>query len=342
MLQTAFGGIFSADLQGPQGTMRGVSFTQQGILKQPSSGRNVAMVVHTNTRCRDPLRLVCRIFPLAREILPSAWLLAFVLLGCGSERTTDVAACNQSAAWSFAVIGDTRSNPDVFKTHILNVNALDPQPLALFHMGDLVSNGDLDFDWQVFHQCMSFMAPNIEFQVTPGNHDVGGARGREIFAEELGIEGPLYSAQEASSILFVELSTEEPDFVNEIGGEQLSWLVDTLSHSSATRIAVFMHRPLFPQGHYQGMDLANAEDMHNLFVRYGVDIVFASHEHQFFLDERDGVTYVISGGGGAPLYHENGGDFYHFLLACPGPETLCLQVITLSAEIKATYEIPFD
>jgi predicted phosphodiesterase len=85
----------------------------------------------------------------------------------------------------------------------------------------------------------------------------------------------------------------------------------------------------------------NAEELHQLFVQSNVDVVFTGHEHQFLFHQRDGIAYVISGGGGAPLYHEGGGDFYHFVRACCEPEQIELQVITLDRSIVARYHIPF-
>jgi hypothetical protein len=295
-------------------------------------------------RIRGPYRLrgtAAGVTPMARRAR-SIWFVVVFFLGCGSEGGTQFTACPAREGWSFAVIGDTQSHPDVFSKHVSHVNQQDPLPVALFHTGDKVNNGDSDLEWSIFHQVMSSLSPEVEFYPAPGNHDVGGTVERELYKEEFNIQGPLYSAREFRSVLFVVLSTEEPESATAIGGEQLLWLEETLSHSPTGRIAVFMHHPLFPQGHYQNEGLANAQEIHALFVRYGVDVVFAAHEHQFFLNERDGVSYVISGGGGGPLYHENGGDFYHFLLAYPGEGILCLEVVTLSGDIGRTYEIPFN
>jgi hypothetical protein len=44
------------------------------------------------------------------------------------------------------------------------------------------------------------------------------------------------------------------------------------------------------------------DDFHDLFVQYDVDIVFSGHDHQYYRALRDGIYYVITGGGGAPLY----------------------------------------
>ena len=43
-------------------------------------------------------------------------------------------------------------------------------------------------------------------------------------------------------------------------------------------------------------------EFHDLFVENGVDIVFSGHDHQYYHTVRDGIDYVVTGGGGAPLY----------------------------------------
>jgi len=39
-----------------------------------------------------------------------------------------------------------------------------------------------------------------------------------------------------------------------------------------------------------------------LFERYGVDIVFNGHHHNYQRSLVHGVTYIVTGGGGAPIY----------------------------------------
>jgi hypothetical protein len=41
-----------------------------------------------------------------------------------------------------------------------------------------------------------------------------------------------------------------------------------------------------------------------LFEQYGVNIVFNGHNHCYERSVANGVTYIVTGGGGAPLYTE--------------------------------------
>jgi MYXO-CTERM domain-containing protein len=69
----------------------------------------------------------------------------------------------------------------------------------------------------------------------------------------------------------------------------------------ATRVVV-VHRSPWSSGHH-GDDLkALAAGVPELLVRHHVDLVFAGHDHMYERGEWKGLKYVISGGGGAPLY----------------------------------------
>ena len=42
--------------------------------------------------------------------------------------------------------------------------------------------------------------------------------------------------------------------------------------------------------------------LHPLFVKYRPRLVICGHDHLYYRTTRDGVTYMVTGGGGAPPY----------------------------------------
>jgi calcineurin-like phosphoesterase family protein len=66
-------------------------------------------------------------------------------------------------------------------------------------------------------------------------------------------------------------------------------------------IFVFFHVPPYSIGSH-GSDEQVRETLCPLFVQYGVTVVFNGHDHNYYRTLRNGVTYMVSGGGGAPLY----------------------------------------
>jgi hypothetical protein len=91
--------------------------------------------------------------------------------------------------------------------------------------------------------------------------------------------------------------------------DQLAWLVDDLSRTAQPwKIAVF-HRSPFSAGGEHGSDLTVRAELTPIFEAYGVALVLSGHEHDYertipWRQTTGGkpVTYVVTGGGGAPLY----------------------------------------
>jgi tartrate-resistant acid phosphatase type 5 len=79
---------------------------------------------------------------------------------------------------------------------------------------------------------------------------------------------------------------------------QLAWLDTALSTSLADWKIVFGHHVLYSYGHY-GSDRKRITRLEELFVRAGVDLYLAGHEHHLqILEPISGVSYLTSGAGG--------------------------------------------
>ncbi len=157
----------------------------------------------------------------------------------------------------------------------------------------------------------------IPVALAPGNHDIRGIhRNAEIFCEFF---QKLYLSFNYEGCHFVILDSETIGADARVSGPQLAWLKQDLEAAKGARFTfVAMHRPLFPVDGNIGYSLdkhpKERDALHKLFVDSGVDAVFHGHEHLYHHQERDGIHYFISGGGGAKPYAEpaNGG-FHHYL-----------------------------
>ncbi|MCX7750929.1 MAG: metallophosphoesterase family protein [Candidatus Bipolaricaulota bacterium] len=84
--------------------------------------------------------------------------------------------------------------------------------------------------------------------------------------------------------------------------DQAEWLRASLSGPEPHRFVVF-HHPVFSSDRSYGPGSEGLQALwHPLFVELGVDLVFTGHAHNYERIERDGVTYLVCGGGGANLY----------------------------------------
>jgi hypothetical protein len=86
---------------------------------------------------------------------------------------------------------------------------------------------------------------------------------------------------------------------------QLDFLRRALITSTAPwRIAVF-HQPAYSCSRH-GSTPEVDEQWLPLLAGDGVDVVLNGHDHAYQrFGPLDGTTYIVSGGGGAPLYHED-------------------------------------
>ena len=104
----------------------------------------------------------------------------------------------------------------------------------------------------------------------------------------------------AGNALIVVLDSEETGMHAKIVGEQYKWLEDQLKNSDRKFTFVFLHRPLYPAKKLHVVACMsrykNSRDqLQGLFQKYGVDMVFAGHEHLYFRQDICGVAKAIKG-----------------------------------------------
>jgi acid phosphatase type 7 len=80
--------------------------------------------------------------------------------------------------------------------------------------------------------------------------------------------------------------------------EQQAYAREQLSGSERWKFVIF-HHPVFSSDAYYGGDYSYDLIYHPIFVESGVDLVFNGHAHNYERVERDGVVYLVLGGGGA-------------------------------------------
>jgi len=82
--------------------------------------------------------------------------------------------------------------------------------------------------------------------------------------------------------------------------QQTKWLISDLEKSKDKKFKlVFFHHPFYT-------NTPNTEPTHEdkwrwIFEKYGVNAVFSGHIHNYERFKKNGIQYVITGGGGAPL-----------------------------------------
>jgi hypothetical protein len=193
----------------------------------------------------------------------------------------------------FAAYGDCRSNHEVHRG--VCANLLKAAPKFVVVSGDLVDWGESQDDWRIFRQVTKELRERTVYLPAAGNHDVCADR---LFEKEFNLEKLYYDRRIGDIHLFI---LDSNDYFRD--AEQLEWLEEKARASDAKhKIAAFHHPPfsIEPWGDFEQKPVR--ERLHPLLVKLKFCAAFCGHHHAFYATSRDGVRYVVTAGGGAPLY----------------------------------------
>ena len=231
------------------------------------------------------------------------------VVGVGHFKTAP--ADNAAAALTFLVYGDDRTDPTA---HAAVVRAMQQVPSDfLVNTGDLVDNGASAQDWQSFFDIEAPLLRERPLFVSIGNHelrdDLAGANFARYsgFLDESGINRPYGTTRLGNTRFF---------FLNGMhdwrAGDEREWLERALERSDAEgnlvwRIAVVHHGPwsLGPHGANARLIAAGVPA---LLAAHKVDLLLSGHDHIYQRGDAGPLKYIVSGGGGAPLYGIEGTD----------------------------------
>jgi 1,2-diacylglycerol 3-alpha-glucosyltransferase len=210
-------------------------------------------------------------------------------------------------AYSFAVFGDNQGNYTLFND-LLSKLKQEKGLNFVVQTGDFVPYGE-EAHYIKYRQLMAGL--KLPYYQVMGNHD-GVKGGWRNFAKYF---GPTYYSFDYEGDRFIIVDNA---YRQSFDAKQFKWLKSELARPGARHKFVFMHKPVFdPSEIYQDHIMSSRaviEELKRLFVKYRVDYVLAGHIHGYARSEKDGVTYIVSGGAGGPLYlpPELGG-FYNYV-----------------------------
>jgi acid phosphatase type 7 len=221
--------------------------------------------------------------------------LAFLVFGTCAAR-----AQGQACTRCITVYGDTRSDHEAHRRVVSRIMA--DKPSVVFHTGDMVSRGGSARDWKYFNEISSGLRATAEFFPVHGNHEDHAPLYFQNF--KLDPRNIWYSV-DRWGVHFVVLDSESPLWE---GSSQGKWLEEDLSRSTAPYVAVVLHRPVYGTGPHAVHDTkVLAPILAPIFKKHGVGVVFSGHDHVYERSEVDGIIYIVTGGGGAPLYPKRKG-----------------------------------
>ncbi len=276
-----------------------------------------------------------------RKMIYSIFAIALLIFGVSQEKVqSQTSPANNNLQISlplkkdsvrFAIIGDTGTGGSGQKQVadvITQYRKVFPFEFVLM-MGDNLYGGeapkDYDQKFEVIYK--KLLDEKIKFYATLGNHDTSNQR----FYDHFNMNGKEYYGFSKGKVDFWSLNT------NYLDERQLKWLDAELAKSKAEWKICFFHHPLYSSGSH-GSNMELRQVLEPMLIKYGVNVVFAGHEHFYErIKPQKGIYYFISGAGGklrsgdikASAFEEKGYDQdLSFMLIEIADDQLYFQVIS--------------
>jgi acid phosphatase type 7 len=222
----------------------------------------------------------------------------------GSDTSADAtfhSNVSENHPFRFFVYGDNRSDSAAHQSVVDRMLLAAPRPGLALDVGDLTVDGSTAA-FQTFFNIEHELMGRLPMYPSVGNHDVRDMTNwLRFFA--LPHNERWYTVRYGNSVfhaidVYSSFLPESP---------QYDWLVSELQADSANpairHIFVWFHEPPFTTNAGDSSNLTVRQHLCPLFERFHVAIAFQGHVHCYEHSLVNDVHYIISGGGGAPLYN---------------------------------------
>jgi hypothetical protein len=200
----------------------------------------------------------------------------------------------------FFAYGDNRSDSASHQSVVNRMLLASPTPALALNVGDLTYDGSTPV-YRTFFNVERGLISRVPVYPSVGNHDIRNTANWFRFLA-LPNNERWYTVRCGNSVFHcVDVySTYTP------GSAQYNWLVSELQADSADpairHIFVLLHDPPYTTNAGHSSNMTVRQYLCPLFERFHVAITFQGHVHCYEHSLVNGVHYIISGGGGAPLY----------------------------------------
>ena len=284
-------------------------------------------------------RRAARCLLLAISLAASVWTVA----------AQELRLPNAGGSVKFAVIGDSGSGDraqfevGTQMARFRRVFGFD----RVIMLGDNIYGGQSarDLDRKFAQPYKALLDAGVQFYAALGNHDSQENRHYPPF----GMAGRRYYTYAVKNVRFFVLDTDLLD------SQQLAWFEAALKTSQAAKDEwkiCYFHHPLYSSGRTHGSDVNLRVVLEPLLLSYGVNVVFAGHDHIYErIKPQKGIYYFVSGSAG----QLRRGDFrrselsaagydqdYTFMLAEINKAELFFQAVTRTGQIIDAGTLPLQ
>ncbi|HID56519.1 TPA: metallophosphoesterase family protein, partial [Candidatus Poribacteria bacterium] len=218
-----------------------------------------------------------------------------------SEDNTFHTAVTWREPFTVIVYGDCRTDQNAHRSVVERI--IEHKPDLVLNTGDMVSDGRVSSQWDTFFDVAGELMRNLPYYPVLGNHERNAQNYYDLFhlPKGGGWEEEQWYSFDYGNAHFICLDSNF-----RFSADQTMWLGKDLARAAPKSewIFVLFHHPPFSSGRHGGA----AETMTgwiDLFEKYEVDIIFSGHDHTYERSFHNGIWYIVTGGGGAPLYPVN-------------------------------------
>ena len=158
-------------------------------------------------------------------------------------------------------------------------------------LGDNIYGGNSPSDYRNKFELpyKALLDAGVQFYAALGNHDSP----MERFYKPFNMNGQQYYTYKKGNAQFFVLDS------NYMKPEQLSWLEKELKNSGTDWKICYFHHPLYSSGSFHGGSPELRLSLEPLFMKYGVQVIFAGHDHVYERTKpQNGITYFTEGAAG--------------------------------------------
>jgi hypothetical protein len=194
----------------------------------------------------------------------------------------------------FAVIGDMGTGEKPQYEVAEQMNGFHQKFLFEFviALGDDLYDGSDPSDYESkFERPYKFLLDaGVFFYAVLGNHDSPNER----FYKPFNMNGQKYYTYKKGNVRFFALDS------NYMNPQQLSWLETELQNSGSDWKICYFHHPLYSSAAFHGSSNELRLLLEPLFIKYGVQVVFAGHDHVYErVKPQNGICYFVEGASGS-------------------------------------------
>jgi 3',5'-cyclic AMP phosphodiesterase CpdA len=248
-------------------------------------------------------------------------------------------AFNKEDEIRFVAYGDSRGAWDNWVATESVSKAIEKEhPEFVLHTGDLVHNGTIQEEWLGCFSASGFIHNSTLYPVL-GNHEQYGS---PYFSYFVLPKNERWYSFDNGPVHFIGLDS---NYRSAIKIRQTIWFILDLLKNTQPFTIVFFHHPLYSSGNhgsYEGLRMI----WEPILDHFKVDIVFNGHDHSYERGYVHNVTYIVTGGGGAPLYDVGVSNWtiysektYHYCLITANQSELDFKAIKPDGTVFDSFQI---